>query len=78
MPQLTDIPVQILVTAYTNNAVDNVLVKLKEIGVPFARVCGKEHVTHEAIASHVLNADGCRTTAELKASAPRYLVPPVT
>lgn len=32
---------RILVTAYTNNALDNVLIKLKELGVAFSRIVSK-------------------------------------
>lgn len=56
---------RVLITAYTNNAVDNVLAKLAEIGVPFSRLAKEEYVPHAAVRGSLLTAAGCKTTEEL-------------
>lgn len=64
--QYTHMEKQVLVTSYTNNAVDNVLVKLHQIGVPFKRVCGRDHKLPAEIAGSVLTTEGCASIADLQ------------
>jgi hypothetical protein len=46
---------RILVTAYTNNALDNVLIKLKELGVAFSRIVSKWGERVSAALKHARN-----------------------
>ena len=61
-----------LITSYTHSAVDNLLLKLIEEGVPCLRV-GKPSAVHPGVRAHCINYDGsAETTAaysELVASA---------
>eukprot|EP00903_Cladosiphon_okamuranus_P020313 g18638.t1 len=62
----------VLITSYTHSAVDNLLLKLIEEGVPCLRV-GKPSSVHPGVRAHCVNYDGsAKTTAaysELVASA---------
>lgn len=62
----------VLITSYTHSAVDNLLLKLLEEGVPCLRV-GKPSSVHPGVREHCINYDGsAKTTAaysELVASA---------
>ncbi|KAK9065396.1 hypothetical protein SSX86_016779 [Deinandra increscens subsp. villosa] len=44
----------ILLTSYTNSAVDNLLIKLKSQGIDFIRI-GREEAVHEEIRGHCIN-----------------------
>lgn len=53
----------VLITSYTHSAVDNLLLKLIEEGVPCLRV-GKPSSVHAGVRAHCINYDeGAKTTA---------------
>lgn len=62
----------VLITSYTHSAVDNLLLKLIEEGVPCLRV-GKPSSVHPGVRSRCVNYDGSATTtaaySELVSSA---------
>ncbi|KAH7281949.1 hypothetical protein KP509_35G004800 [Ceratopteris richardii] len=54
----------ILLTSYTNSAVDNILLRLKEEGVDFVRL-GRENAVHSDLKDHMV--DDLRTVQDLEA-----------
>nr|XP_043625334.1 DNA replication ATP-dependent helicase/nuclease JHS1 [Erigeron canadensis] len=55
----------ILLTSYTNSAVDNLLIKLKSQGIDFIRI-GREEAVHEEIRGHCINAVDMQSTKDIK------------
>ncbi|KAI3764734.1 hypothetical protein L2E82_14747 [Cichorium intybus] len=55
----------ILLTSYTNSAVDNLLIKLKSQGIDFIRI-GREEAVHEEIRGHCINAVDMKSTKDIK------------
>ncbi|CAH1416109.1 unnamed protein product [Lactuca virosa] len=55
----------ILLTSYTNSAVDNLLIKLKSQGIDFIRI-GREEAVHEEIRGHCINAADMQSTKDIK------------
>ena len=46
----------VLITAYTHSAVDNLLLKVRQLGVPFVRLGSRDQVLPE-LHDHLLNVD---------------------
>ncbi|GKD21897.1 DNA replication ATP-dependent helicase/nuclease DNA2, partial [Tanacetum coccineum] len=55
----------ILLTSYTNSAVDNLLIKLKSQGIDFIRI-GRLEAVHEEIRGHCINAADMQSTKDIK------------
>ncbi|XP_024988760.1 DNA replication ATP-dependent helicase/nuclease DNA2 [Cynara cardunculus var. scolymus] len=55
----------ILLTSYTNSAVDNLLIKLKFQGIDFIRI-GREEAVHEGIRGNCINAADMQSTKDIK------------
>lgn len=55
----------ILLTSYTNSAVDNILLKLKQQGIDFVRL-GRENAIHPDLKDHVIEGLGLSTVQELE------------
>ncbi|PWA69914.1 DNA replication helicase [Artemisia annua] len=55
----------ILLTSYTNSAVDNLLIKLKSQGIDFIRI-GRVEAVHEEIRGHCINAADMQSTKDIK------------
>ncbi|KAL4585843.1 hypothetical protein LXL04_010469 [Taraxacum kok-saghyz] len=55
----------ILLTSYTNSAVDNLLIKLKSQGIDFIRI-GREEAVHEDIRGHCINGFDMKSTKDIK------------
>ncbi|KAK1273977.1 hypothetical protein QJS04_geneDACA012087 [Acorus gramineus] len=55
----------ILVTSYTNSAVDNLLIKLKAEGIDFMRI-GRDEAVHNDIHGHCLSAMGTDNVQDIK------------
>ncbi|MED6209254.1 hypothetical protein PIB30_053003 [Stylosanthes scabra] len=55
----------ILLTAYTNSAVDNLLMKLKAQDVDFVRI-GRPEAVHEVVRGHCLSATNIRNVEDIK------------
>ncbi|CAJ2669775.1 unnamed protein product [Trifolium pratense] len=55
----------ILLTAYTNSAVDNLLIKLKAQGIDFVRV-GRHGVVNEEVRGHCLSENNVQTVEDIK------------
>ncbi|KAI9092990.1 hypothetical protein K1719_027513 [Acacia pycnantha] len=55
----------ILLTAYTNSAVDNLLIKLKAQGIDFVRI-GRHEAVHEEVREHCLSATNLQNVDEIK------------
>ncbi|KAL8229689.1 hypothetical protein R6Q57_014589 [Mikania cordata] len=55
----------ILLTSYTNSAVDNLLIKLKSQGIDFIRI-GREEAVHEEIRGHCINGADIQSTKDIK------------
>ncbi|GFZ00758.1 DNA replication helicase [Actinidia rufa] len=56
----------ILLTSYTNSAVDNLLIKLKAQGIDFVRI-GRNDAVHEEVRSHCFSAMDIHSIEEIKA-----------
>ncbi|XP_019452538.1 PREDICTED: DNA replication ATP-dependent helicase/nuclease DNA2 isoform X2 [Lupinus angustifolius] len=57
----------ILLTAYTNSAVDNLLIKLKAQGIDFVRI-GRAEAVHEDVREHCLSATHVKSVEDIKIS----------
>jgi DNA replication ATP-dependent helicase Dna2 len=57
---------RVLVTALTNNALDNILVKLKQKGINFARISNNEKVVDPQIRKNILKKDSFSTMSSAK------------
>ncbi|XP_027350618.1 DNA replication ATP-dependent helicase/nuclease DNA2 [Abrus precatorius] len=55
----------ILLTAYTNSAVDNLLIKLKAQGIDFVRI-GRDDVVNEEVRGHCLSATNVHSVEDIK------------
>ncbi|KAI3818648.1 hypothetical protein L1987_12463 [Smallanthus sonchifolius] len=55
----------ILLTSYTNSAVDNLLIKLKSQGIDFIRI-GRDEAVHEEIRGHCINGADIQSTKDIK------------
>ncbi|KAL8160935.1 hypothetical protein V2J09_012424 [Rumex salicifolius] len=55
----------ILLTSYTNSAVDNLLVKLKAQGIDFVRI-GRPGVVHSEVHEHCISAKDARSVEEIR------------
>ncbi|GAB4842207.1 hypothetical protein Ancab_012165, partial [Ancistrocladus abbreviatus] len=55
----------ILLTSYTNTAVDNLLIKLKAEGIDFARI-GRSEVVHKEVHEHCISALDIHSVEEIK------------
>ncbi|XP_061371204.1 DNA replication ATP-dependent helicase/nuclease JHS1 [Gastrolobium bilobum] len=55
----------ILLTAYTNSAVDNLLIKLKAQGIDFLRI-GRHEAVNEEVRGHCLSATNVRSVEDIK------------
>ncbi|KAK1304282.1 hypothetical protein QJS10_CPB11g00184 [Acorus calamus] len=55
----------ILITSYTNSAVDNLLIKLKAEGIDFMRI-GRDEAVHNDIHGHCLSAMGTDNVQDIK------------
>ncbi|XP_043718430.1 DNA replication ATP-dependent helicase/nuclease JHS1 isoform X4 [Telopea speciosissima] len=55
----------ILLTSYTNSAVDNLLIKLKAQGIDFVRI-GRYEAVHEEVRGHCFSATGTCSVEEIK------------
>ncbi|XP_051146312.1 DNA replication ATP-dependent helicase/nuclease JHS1 [Andrographis paniculata] len=67
----------ILLTSYTNSAVDNLLIKLKAQGIDFIRI-GREEAVHEDIRENCSSAMDVKTTREIKERLDKVSVVAVT
>ncbi|KAG9452225.1 hypothetical protein H6P81_005129 [Aristolochia fimbriata] len=55
----------ILLTSYTNSAVDNLLIKLKAQGIDFVRL-GRDEAIHEEVRGHCFSAMNARSVEDIK------------
>ncbi|KAK3035488.1 hypothetical protein RJ639_034458 [Escallonia herrerae] len=55
----------VLLTSYTNSAVDNLLIKLKAQGIDFLRI-GRSEAVHEEIRAHCISAMDIQSIQEIK------------
>ncbi|KAI8572529.1 hypothetical protein RHMOL_Rhmol01G0206500 [Rhododendron molle] len=67
----------ILLTSYTNSAVDNLLLKLKAQGIDFVRI-GRNDAVHEEIRGHCFSAMDIHSTEEIKLRLDQIKVVAVT
>ncbi|KAJ0668754.1 putative DNA helicase [Helianthus annuus] len=67
----------ILLTSYTNSAVDNLLIKLKSQGIDFIRI-GRDEAVHEEIRSHCINGADMQSTKDIKTRLDQTKVVAVT
>ncbi|KAF8030733.1 hypothetical protein BT93_D0041 [Corymbia citriodora subsp. variegata] len=67
----------ILLTSYTNSAVDNLLIKLKDQGIDFVRV-GRPEVVHEEIREHCFPEKGMESVDGIKLRLDQVKVVAVT
>ncbi|XP_054795481.1 DNA replication ATP-dependent helicase/nuclease JHS1-like isoform X1 [Prosopis cineraria] len=67
----------ILLTAYTNSAVDNLLIKLKAQGIDFVRI-GRHEAVHEEVRGHCLSATNVQNVDEIKVRLEQVKVVAVT
>ncbi|XP_057510867.1 DNA replication ATP-dependent helicase/nuclease JHS1-like [Actinidia eriantha] len=67
----------ILLTSYTNSAVDNLLIKLKAQGIDFVRI-GRNDAVHEEVRSHCFSAMDIHSIEEIKARLDQVKVVAVT
>ncbi|KAK7401394.1 hypothetical protein VNO78_12831 [Psophocarpus tetragonolobus] len=67
----------ILLTAYTNSAVDNLLVKLKAQGIDFVRI-GRHDVVNEEVKEHCLSATNAQGVEDIKIRLEQVKVVAVT
>ncbi|XP_058204643.1 DNA replication ATP-dependent helicase/nuclease JHS1 isoform X2 [Rhododendron vialii] len=67
----------ILLTSYTNSAVDNLLLKLKAQGIDFVRI-GRNDAVHEEIRGHCFSAMDIHSTEEIKVRLDQIKVVAVT
>ncbi|KAJ4727342.1 DNA replication ATP-dependent helicase Dna2 [Melia azedarach] len=67
----------ILLTSYTNSAVDNLLLKLNAQGIDFVRI-GRHEAVHEEIQSHCLSAMNINSVEEIKVRLDQVKVVAVT
>ncbi|KAM7512220.1 hypothetical protein LguiB_011095 [Lonicera macranthoides] len=56
----------ILLTSYTNSAVDNLLIKLKAQGIDFIRIGRNEEAVHEEVRDHCISAMDMHGIEEIK------------
>jgi DNA replication ATP-dependent helicase Dna2 len=57
---------RVLVTTLTNNALDNILVKLKQKGINFARISNNEKVVDPQIRKNILKKDSFSSMSSAK------------
>ncbi|KAF7844965.1 DNA replication ATP-dependent helicase/nuclease DNA2 isoform X1 [Senna tora] len=67
----------ILLTAYTNSAVDNLLIKLKAQGIDFVRI-GRHEAVHEEVRGHCISATNVQNVEEIKIRLEQVKVVAVT
>ncbi|QCD95507.1 DNA replication ATP-dependent helicase Dna2 [Vigna unguiculata] len=67
----------ILLTAYTNSAVDNLLIKLKAQGIDFVRI-GRHEVVNEVVREHCLSAMSVQGVEDIKRRLEQVKVVAVT
>ncbi|KAL5148049.1 DNA replication ATP-dependent helicase/nuclease DNA2 [Glycine soja] len=67
----------ILLTAYTNSAVDNLLIKLKAQGIDFVRI-GRHEVVNEEVREHCLSAMNVQGVEDIKIRLEQVKVVAVT
>ncbi|OIW07362.1 hypothetical protein TanjilG_10197 [Lupinus angustifolius] len=67
----------ILLTAYTNSAVDNLLIKLKAQGIDFVRI-GRAEAVHEDVREHCLSATHVKSVEDIKIRLEQVKVVAVT
>ncbi|XP_020229292.1 DNA replication ATP-dependent helicase/nuclease DNA2 isoform X2 [Cajanus cajan] len=67
----------ILLTAYTNSAVDNLLIKLKAQGIDFIRI-GRHEVVNEEVRGHCLSATNVQGVEDIKIRLEQVKVVAVT
>ncbi|XP_024627209.1 DNA replication ATP-dependent helicase/nuclease JHS1 isoform X2 [Medicago truncatula] len=67
----------ILLTAYTNSAVDNLLIKLKAQGIDFVRV-GRHEAVHEEVRGHCLSETNVKSVEDIKIRLEQVKVVAVT
>ncbi|KAL2337269.1 hypothetical protein Fmac_011715 [Flemingia macrophylla] len=67
----------ILLTAYTNSAVDNLLIKLKAQGIDFVRI-GRHEVVNEEVRDHCLSARNVQGVEDIKIRLEQVRVVAVT
>ncbi|XP_044494174.1 DNA replication ATP-dependent helicase/nuclease JHS1 isoform X2 [Mangifera indica] len=67
----------ILLTSYTNSAVDNLLIKLKAQDIDFVRI-GRHEAVHEDIQGHCLSAMKIKSVEEIKVRLDKVKVVAVT
>ncbi|KAK7350768.1 hypothetical protein VNO77_09705 [Canavalia gladiata] len=67
----------ILLTAYTNSAVDNLLIKLKGQGIDFVRI-GRHEVVNEEVRGHCLSATNVQSVEDIKIRLEQVKVVAVT
>ncbi|XP_022637202.1 DNA replication ATP-dependent helicase/nuclease DNA2 isoform X2 [Vigna radiata var. radiata] len=67
----------ILLTAYTNSAVDNLLIKLKAQGIDFVRI-GRQEVVNEVVREHCLSAMSVQGVEDIKRRLEQVKVVAVT
>lgn len=67
----------ILLTSYTNSAVDNLLIKLKSQSIDFVRI-GRHEVVHKEIQKHCLSAMNINSVEEIKKRLDQVKVVAVT
>ncbi|TKY49761.1 DNA replication ATP-dependent helicase/nuclease DNA2 [Spatholobus suberectus] len=67
----------ILLTAYTNSAVDNLLIKLKAQGIDFVRI-GRHEIVNEEVRGHCLSATNVQGVKDIKIRLEQVKVVAVT
>ncbi|XAR54242.1 DNA helicase [Bertholletia excelsa] len=67
----------ILLTSYTNSAVDNLLIKLKAQGIDFVRI-GRDDAVHEEVRDHCFSAMDIHTIEDVKERLDKIKVVAVT
>ncbi|KAF9625151.1 hypothetical protein IFM89_019365 [Coptis chinensis] len=67
----------ILLTSYTNSAVDNLLIKLKSQSIDFVRI-GRYEVVHEEVRGHCLSATGACSVEDINLRLDQVKVVAVT
>ncbi|XP_062097786.1 DNA replication ATP-dependent helicase/nuclease JHS1 [Humulus lupulus] len=67
----------ILLTSYTNSAVDNLLIKLKTQGIDFLRI-GRHEAVHEEVRGHSISAMNLQGVEDMKAKLEQVRVVAVT
>ncbi|XP_030475354.2 DNA replication ATP-dependent helicase/nuclease JHS1 [Syzygium oleosum] len=67
----------ILLTSYTNSAVDNLLIKLKDQGIDFVRI-GRPEVVHEEVREHCFPEKGMQSVDGIKLRLDQVKVVAVT